>query len=84
MRYVTFTVLLNDLYNLGAFTLHPQIMNPSTKYNKNDISVDGIIGCGKSTQISKLMNSNYFNEFKIYPEEVDKWVDENWIEYFYN
>ena len=48
------------------------------------ISVDGIIGCGKSTQISKLMNSKYFNEFKIYPEEVDKWVDEKWIESFYH
>ena len=48
------------------------------------ISVDGIIGCGKSTQINKLKNSEDFKKFKIYPEEVDKWVNEKWIESFYH
>jgi len=48
------------------------------------ISIDGIIGCGKSTQINKLMNSLEFKKFSIYPEEVDKWVNEKWIESFYH
>ena len=48
------------------------------------ISIDGIIGCGKSTQINKLKNSEDFKKFKIYPEEVDKWVNEKWIESFYH
>ena len=48
------------------------------------ISIDGIIRCGKSTQINKLKKCDDFKEFKIYPEEVDKWVKEKWIESFYH
>ena len=48
------------------------------------ISIDGIIGCGKSTQINKLKNCADFNDYKIYPEEVEKWISEKWIESFYH
>ena len=46
------------------------------------ISIDGIIGCGKTTQIQRLQN-NKFPDIRILPEEVDHWVNEGWVQSFY-
>ncbi len=67
------------------------------------ISIDGIIGCGKSTQIKRIMGGWWLEDFhhqegnhpgvgdttrllpvKTYPEEVDDWVNEGWVESFYH
>ena len=47
------------------------------------ISIDGIIGCGKTTQIQKLINLANPN-LQILPEEVEHWVNEGWVQSFYD
>jgi len=46
------------------------------------ISIDGIIGCGKSTQITRLSTSDKVDV--SHTEEVDHWVNEGWIDSFYH
>jgi deoxyguanosine kinase len=50
------------------------------------ISLEGDIGCGKSTLLDKVIThfkDNISNKICIYPEEVDIWKQEGWLDLFY-
>ena len=46
------------------------------------IVISGGIGSGKSTQIHLLQSQ--FPNGCIFPEEVDKWIEEGWLQKFYD
>jgi len=47
------------------------------------VSIDGIIGSGKTTQI-ELLQSYQAPNIQIYPEDVSNWINEGWIDAFYD
>ena len=47
------------------------------------VSIDGIIGSGKTTQI-ELLKSYQAPNMQIYPEDVSNWINEGWIDAFYD
>lgn len=50
------------------------------------ISVDGNIGSGKSTFIEKLASelTEKSDQIAVYPEDVDNWSKEGWLQLFYS
>jgi deoxyadenosine/deoxycytidine kinase len=45
------------------------------------ITIEGNIGCGKTTLL-KLLNEN--NEYNIIEEDVESWKNEGWLQLFYS
>lgn len=61
------------------------IINEKNK-PKTFISIDGVIGAGKTTLISLLINKYAENNILTHPiyEPVDKWIKEGVLNYFYS
>jgi len=49
------------------------------------IVISGNIGCGKTTQIHRLQHffNNFSEKIEVIPEAVQEWIDEGWLEKFY-
>jgi deoxyadenosine/deoxycytidine kinase len=45
------------------------------------ITIEGNIGCGKTTLLNKLKEKN---EYNIVEEDVDEWKNEGWLQLFYS